>query len=188
MAKKKNSRTTTAPKASHKKFYLGLVVGIFLGYAMALLYEPRALLGWLQKENQLLKQSDIVTAPEELPKPNFEFYTLLTQDKPSQPVRVNPVTVSKKPAANPAPMASNAKDVAYFVQLASFQRKDDANVMKAKLVLQGVDAQIREVSSGNAMWYRVVIGPFDDRFKAEKVQVSIAEREHISGLVIREDT
>ena len=121
----------------------------------------------------------------QLPKPKFEFYTLLTQEK----TRQNPVT-----SAAPSPKKivavedekAHAKRV-YVLQLASFQRREDAEHMQALLIMRGFDVSIKTIKQEGAAWHRVMMGPFPSKLQAEKIQGAIVQSEQISGIVRRMD-
>lgn len=89
------------------------------------------------------------------PKPRFDFYTIL----PEMEVKV-PEWASANPATNQAPALEPGS---YVLQVASFQRYEDADKVKAKLALNGIVADIqRVVINGKDTWFRVRVGPFKD--------------------------
>lgn len=197
---KSRSKAVKAKQPSKSGLYASMLFAFIVGYALAWFYAPEAFLDWLLVQKNPHQMTSEVAAKEvAIPKPKFEFYTLLTQEKQagvaSPPMAAaakapKPVPVKPKPSAT-MPVTEQVIQNAgyhYFVQLASFHRVRDAEEMKAKLIMRGIDAQIRSVSSSGNTWYRVVVGPFDVRPNAEKAQVSIAKSERISGLVIRVDT
>ena len=64
----------------------------------------------------------------------------------------------KKPTEiTPAPKT----DAVYFLQAGAFVKRADADVQKANLAIQGIQAQLSEVTAdGNTLW-RVRIGPYN---------------------------
>jgi len=64
----------------------------------------------------------------------------------------------KKPAEiTPAPKT----DAVYFLQAGAFVKRADADVQKANLAIQGIQAQLSEVTTdGNILW-RVRVGPYN---------------------------
>lgn len=135
----------------------------------------------------------------ELPKPKFEFYNMLTGEnvavnspvvvaKPihSQPVTTtSPVTTTVPVNASvPVAIAAEAgKKSNYILQIASFKAKQDADRLKASLLLKGYDATITLVSAQNTKWYRVTVGPLESVVTAEKAQSSIARSEKLMGMI-----
>jgi cell division protein FtsN len=63
----------------------------------------------------------------------------------------------KKPADSAA--AAKSEEI-YFLQVGAFVKRADADAQKANLAIQGIQAQLSEVTSdGNTLW-RVRVGPY----------------------------
>ena len=180
-----------APRQSKSGFIAWLVLAFVCGYTFAWFYSPVLVATWIQTHfgiNQPVEKSGVELA--KLPKPKFEFYTLLTQEKLAQDKIKLPeavaVPVSPKLALTPSPVVGvNDKKGLYVLQLASFQRREDAEHMLADLVIRGFEASIKTTTQQGTAWHRVVMGPFPSRLQAEKVQGNIATRERISGIIRR---
>jgi len=91
-------------------------------------------------------------------KPRFEFYKVLTdkQDKtivtPAKPADKPPRVADHKPAAGYEP---------HLLQAGSFQNVDDAEKLKAKLAMLGVEANVQSATiPDKGVWYRVRLGPY----------------------------
>ncbi len=94
-------------------------------------------------------------------KQHFEFYKVLT-DKSDNTARKSAVkTEPREPAHAPtAPATSKEK---FFVQAGSFQSKDDAEKLKAKLAFSGMEASIQTADiPGKGVWHRVRLGPYGE--------------------------
>ncbi len=84
-------------------------------------------------------------------KPRFEFYKVLT-DKQEAPVK----PAEKKPKAPASPPAQS-----YFLQAGSFPYEDEADKLKVRLALLGIEATIQSATlSDKGVWYRVRMGPY----------------------------
>lgn len=86
---------------------------------------------------------------------------------PNEVVRTH-VTPYEPPPANAADGAADAPASAahvYLLQAASFLRSDDAEAMRAELLLEGMTATVSRVprANGDGAWHRVLVGPFLDR-------------------------
>lgn len=98
------------------------------------------------------------------PKQHFEFYKVLT-DKPDATVQKNADKPATKephnaPAVQQAKPAANAKDI-FYVQAGSFPNLDDAEKLKAKLALLGLEAALQTADiPGKGTYHRVRLGPF----------------------------
>jgi cell division protein FtsN len=128
------------------------------------------------------------SAQERPPKPQFDFYNLLPEMEvvvPDEPVSAPPSVTARaarpepppsppptvqrplpeasKPAP-PAPEARAPSGKAYLLQVASFRKSADAERLKARLALLGVQAQIQRVTiNNNDTFHRVRTLPLRDR-------------------------
>lgn len=108
-------------------------------------------------------------------KPRFEFYKVLT-DKQDATVPIpkssgNVATIEKEKEKEkenkPAPVqpAGNATvKETYFVQAGSFSSAEDADKLKAKLAMLGIEASVQIATiPDKGVWHRVHIGPYKGR-------------------------
>lgn len=117
-------------------------------------------------------------APEKNTAPRFDFYKLLPKFQVVIPKEDKDVQTDtgKTPVAQPG---------AYVLQVASFQHYSDADAMKAKLALLGIEAKIQQVKVDNGeSWNRVRIGPISDLAKLNATRKTLAAH-HIEPLLIR---
>ena len=85
-------------------------------------------------------------------KPRFEFYKVLT-DKPGATVVAPP-----KPADKPKAVAFYEPQI---LQAGSFSSMEDAEKLKARLALLGVEAGVQTATiPDKGVWYRVRLGPY----------------------------
>lgn len=87
----------------------------------------------------------------EKPKTSFDFYTILPELEVAVPEQ-DIAAKSQKPAS-----ADNKTN--YILQAGSFRDYKQADQLKAKLALQGIDANIQSVQVNQETWHRVRIGP-----------------------------
>lgn len=87
------------------------------------------------------------------PKPSFDFYTILPELEVAVPEQ-EIAAQSQKPAAQ---QQDDKTD--YVLQAGSFRDYKQADQLKAKLALQGIDANIQSVQVNQDTWHRVRIGP-----------------------------
>lgn len=188
------------------------------GYLSASVYDLTRLSGWLgghvfaKTTSQILLRTSAEPAP--LPKPKFEFYTLLAKEQVAgsapvpapQPVAVLPVKTPALPlhaplapttslaSTNPMPavvakipaMVASNKD-AFLIQVGSFKSLQEAERMKASLAMKGFDVKLSSTMQQRVNWYRVTIGPFASRTQAQQILLAFARREHIMGMIRRMD-
>jgi len=85
-------------------------------------------------------------------KPKYDFYSVL----PEMEVVIPEAEVSAQ-AASAAPPTGGMR---YLLQTGSFRAPSDAEAMKARLALLGLQAHVVPVTINEARWHRVRLGPF----------------------------
>lgn len=87
------------------------------------------------------------------PKPKLDFYTVLPEIETVLPDRNSRARTTKTERAEPG--------ARYILQVGSFASFEEADQLKAKLALQGLQAQIQKVSiEGKGEYHRVRLGPY----------------------------
>lgn len=100
-------------------------------------------------------------------KESFDFYQILQDSE---------VDTSHVDAYQYEPRGE--QDFYYMLQAASFRNSKDADRMRAKLILAGmVDTSVQQTTSSKdgKPWYRVVIGPFNDRSKMNHIEDKLVD-------------
>lgn len=165
---------------------LGIVMGLAIAGGIAWMIIKKAPVAMAPKETHEATEPETKPAPAaEKPaskptapnagddKARFEFYKELT-DKPDGSGKrpaPKPAPSTTKPAPHTTPPAtavtpakpadSAAAKATYFVQAGSFQNSDDAEKVKAKLALIGMEANIQPANiPDKGIWYRVRLGPY----------------------------
>jgi cell division protein FtsN len=87
-------------------------------------------------------------------RPHFDFYKIL-------PGTEEPVTEQQIKQAEKVPASIDSGKVTFYLQAGSFQNDGDAESLKAKLALVGVEAAVQSADVGEkGIWYRVRVGPY----------------------------
>ncbi|AOZ50395.1 SPOR domain-containing protein [Chromobacterium vaccinii] len=107
----------------------------------------------------------------------FDFYKIL-------PGQVDAVTSDAKSSRSGEPSASApAKKV--YLQLGAFQNQDEADNLKAKLALLGVEAKIQSVNvPDKGMVHRVRVGPLSRQDDVERIRAQL-KQDGISANVVK---
>lgn len=101
--------------------------------------------------------------PAATAKPRFDFYTIL----PEMEVVVPEAQKSAQP--NGAD-----KNSVYLLQIGSFRNFAEADSLKARLALLGVESKIETVSSSDKeVWHRVRVGPYSDARELNKIRTRL---------------
>jgi cell division protein FtsN len=86
-------------------------------------------------------------------KPRFDFYKIL-------PGTEEPVTEQQFSEAQQKPSTAQTRE-AFFLQAGAFQNAPDADNMKARLALLGVEAEVQTTTlPDKGLWHRVRAGPY----------------------------
>jgi len=102
------------------------------------------------------------------PKPRFDFYTILPEMEVKVPDWPAPLAGT--------PETQELQPGAYVLQVASFQRFEEADKVKARLALNGITADIqRVVINGKDTWYRVRVGPLRDPQTVETMRARLQQ-------------
>lgn len=95
----------------------------------------------------------------------FEFDDLLRNSR----VAADPEPYASEPAS-----ASTAPEH-ILLQAASFRARDDAERLRARLLLLHMPAATEAISLASGDWYRVTVGPFDSSVQAQRVLTQLRE-------------
>ncbi len=174
-----------------------LFLGLFIGYALGLL---SAIGTWMYinqapspfiSQDKLADSSAAKNAANQIEKelqghgveakpaaaadvkPRFEFYKILPEAE--EPVAERQL----KQAAQ----RSSSQDK-YFLQAGSFQKADDADNLKAKLAMLGVEASVQAADlPEKGIWHRVRVGPFASISDSDRVRASLQQNGVQSSLI-----
>jgi cell division protein FtsN len=147
-------------------FILGLGAGLGIAFVIAFYLSkntPQERPGMRAPNLPLLIKPAPAPAEGEAPAPAEPLdLNKPLQGKSPAPASLDPigdlVNGKKSVDATPAPAAKS--DAIYFLQVGAFVKRADADAQKANLAIQGIQAQLSEVTSdGNTLW-RVRVGPF----------------------------
>ena len=184
MAKDYNPRTV-ARKKNGGSTLLGIFIGLVLGLVIAVgiaWYLNKTPIPFLNKAKppekavaepgKALAKPDDKTA-QQAEKPRFEFYKIL-------PGAEEPVTEKQiKQAAKPGARPEN-----YLLQAGSFQNPADADNLKARLALLGVEAAVEPVNvAEKGTWYRVRLGPYSKLDEINRLRQTLAQNGISASLV-----
>jgi cell division protein FtsN len=156
-----------APKArSGGGLLLGLFIGFLLGLSAAagiaiyFFKTPVPFLNKAKPPDKAAPAAPGLTEPSksgkaEEAKPRFDFYRIL-------PGQEEPVTEQQlKNAEQAAAKAGTPSKDTYFLQAGAFQNPADADNLKARLALLGLEASVEPTNlPDKGVWYRVRLGPY----------------------------
>ena len=156
---------------------LGIFIGLVLGLGIAVgivWYMYKTPIPFLNKakpvEKSAIEPGKTLVKPDEkttqqAEKPRFEFYKIL-------PGAEEPVSEKEiKQAAKPGAMPEN-----YLIQVGSFQNPAEADNLKARLALLGVEAGVNPINlAEKGTWYRVHVGPYSKVDEINRLRQTLAQ-------------
>jgi len=180
-----NSNARTAPPRNGSSIVAALLVGMVLGLTLAglvawfMLERPNQFVNKVPHEtNQLTPDSvkplpapvtmvspDTPLAPAKTVenKPRFEFYKVLTDKNDSSISPKVPPKQARKPDL------VKQKKAAYFVQAGAFSNAADADKLKAKLTMLGMEPRVKAMTlADQSVWHRVRLGPYNSMNEMNK--------------------
>lgn len=208
MSRDYGSRRPAKHRSSTPHQVLVIVFSFLLGYFAATVFDVEKLTHWMN--TQVLAHHETSAPPTKPtphhtqlpPKPKFEFYTLLANEKgskehhaaqnPSSHAATQEVAVKSSESQIPQAVAKVAEtkpvvstqpnNAPFLVQVASFKMRKDAEVLKATLTLKGYDVHVVAIQA-QGTWFRVVVGPYHNKLLAQQAQITLAKNERLRGMV-----
>ena len=108
---------------------------------------------------------------------------------PSAPAAPGATVPATAPAAAPAAPVIDARPVPteiFFLQVGAFQKAADADNLKAKLALTGLEASVQEVSiPDKGVMHRVRVGPFRTPDEMNRARTLLSQT-GVQGTVIKQ--
>ena len=170
--RKANDQTNSAPPTLNRSHLQGFVVGCVVGGIGCL-----GLFNALEADYTVADKTPAAPpALEVTVGPRFDFYTVL----PNQELDLNP-------DIEPADLQSgNASSAQYLLQVGSFRQQADADRRRGELALLGLEATVEPSNGDNGRWYRVYLGPFENRSEMARARSLTAQADMDTLLLKRE--
>jgi len=147
----------------------GLALGLFVAFLVYLNENRPAATVPAVKENHSASPGTSSSSGAEQ-RPRFDFYTILPEQE---------VVVPENPQEEERPSADAEREKAqYLLQAGSFRTLEQADSLRARLTLLGVDASIETVRMKEGeTWHRVRVGPFESVREVAKIQERLRRQE-----------
>lgn len=160
--------TNNAPTPGWLFFVAGVVLGAF---AASFYFIKNPTVAPAAKEAPKPKVEENKT-----PKPRFDFYKLLQESETIVPASE---TISDE---KPAPDQNKTE---YILQVGSFPKAEDADKLRAQLIMINLDARIEtvEIRKGE-IWHRVVVGPFNTQNELTSARSQLVNNQY-NALVLK---
>lgn len=100
--------------------------------------------------------------------PQFDFYTILPEKEVIVPDHeINTRTREER--------VGQAKAASYILQAGSFREFKDADSLRAKLALMGIESKVEKAKVGNVVWNRVKMGPYTQMSSVSTIRSRLRE-------------
>lgn len=169
------NRRASTPKRSGAPAWLWFILGFIAGaFAMTLVFTWNA----QQPKQESAPEPAKTSTDNKTPKPRFDFYKLLQE---SETIVASPDTAPNTPEKS----AENNTNIEYVLQVGSFPNQNEADKLRAQLILINMDARIEpvEIHKGE-IWYRVMVGPFETQEKLATARATLVSNQY-SALVLK---
>lgn len=162
----------------------GLAIGLLVAFLVFLQMRPPAssslpapLSRPLEKDTRDVRRKQAAPVPPP-PKPRFDFYNIL----PEMEVIVPEQAITGRPQKG---LKQVEQPGTYLLQAGSFRRAEQADQLKARLALLGLETRIQTVTvNRRETWHRVRVGPFSNLEQLNQAR-ALLKREGIDAILIR---
>jgi cell division protein FtsN len=100
--------------------------------------------------------------------PRFDFYTIL----PEKEVVVPEYEIKTRTREE---RVGKAKETHYMMQAGSFKTFNQAEQLRARLALMGIESKIQKAKVGNVNWYRIKMGPFSQTASVNSIRARLRQ-------------
>lgn len=164
----------------------GLVVGLLVAFLVFLQMRPqqsapseKPLAHKVPREHAPREVHKKKATPEPPPKPRFDFYNLLPEMEvivPDAEIRGTPMPEGVKQVEKPG---------TYLLQAGSFRSRKQADQLRAKLALLGLETSVQTVSVDRRQaWHRVRVGPFHNLRELNEAR-ALLKKNGVDAILIR---
>ena len=160
------SQRTPPRRFSASSFGVGLVVGVAVTMTTVYLIQDPETPDSASASGEAIPTED---GAEQEGAPSYEFFERLPAAE---------VSTDTEPYKTLTP-GGYVAPTEYVVQAGSFRQPDDANRLRAQLMLTGIttDITINTMDHEDEVWHRVVLGPFSTKEDAEQVMASLRQHD-----------
>lgn len=165
----------------------GLLLGVFIGFVIGLatasaiaIFMLKTPIPFVDKPRPSERQAPAGqnlkdaanAAPKDDGKPRFDFYRIL----PGQEEPVTTEQLKQAAAREKAGKSESDKKEIYLLQAGAFQSPADADNLKAKLAMLGLEANVEPTTvPEKGVMYRVRLGPYGKIDEINKIRTQLAQ-------------
>jgi cell division protein FtsN len=187
---RRKRRTSTSPPWVW--LAVGLLVGLFVAFLTYLQMRPQqqqadngdpVALPVPRQDEASQPPARPPSVPEppapEPPRPRFDFYNLLPEMEvivPEREITGSPTQEGVKRVEQPG---------TYLLQAASFRGREQADQLRARLAMLGLETSVQTVTiNDRESWHRVLVGPFSNLSDLNKAR-ALLQKNGVDAILIR---
>ena len=164
-----NARKKKKPIPGYWWLITGLLIG---GFAMFLSNieepsgEPTATIKKPSTQNEVRdvkKPTLTATKPIDSKQPRFDFYQIL----PDMEIVIPEHEIEERRRLEGT---GKSKPGTFIIQIGSFRKPSQADTLKARLALLGIESTVQTVNQSGSIWHRVKSGPYTSFRMVDKIQ------------------
>lgn len=169
--------------------WMWLLTGILIGLGLAYYLWSKGYIPQPQADTSVAEEStgqgastsgeEVAPAALEPKKSRYDFFTVLPEMEVVVPEQE--LSIRSQPQETPSAQHDSSS---YLLQVGSFREKTDAEQMKARLALLGIQTRIQTVTVNEATWHRVRVGPISGARQADEMRSLLADN-GIESLVMK---
>lgn len=147
----------------------------FLYYLTMLKPEAESAPGEPEQQTTVYQQQQKQAKPQtKTSEESYDFYTLLPDSE----------VIAPKVEEYSSTLKQTSDEKAYLLQAGSFRNPKDADRLRAKLIMRGLEPRVQQVSAKDgSTWHRLLLGPFESRSKLNHAQDILADANTESMLI-----
>lgn len=162
--------------------FTGGVLGAFVMFLVYLKDLPPAepVAGDSKAMARLMEPEPEADSETSTPKPRFDFYKLLKESEV-----IVPATEPEREQLPSGQSQTQTDSQEYILQVGSFRSAEDADRLRAQLILLNLDARTEQVTLQNEqVWHRVLVGPFTNQSRLARARSTLVSNDY-SALVLK---
>lgn len=176
------SRNSAQAPASPWRWYgTGVATGVFLSLLLYLGTLPAGIDPGVGEGTEVAATAGAAAAAAEKtpPKPRFDFYTMLPEQR---------IAVDVEPAQVATPRTdATVQGETFLLQAGSFRQREDADRRRAELLLLGLEPRVEEASGEHGRFFRVYLGPFQTHAQMSRAR-GLTTAQNIDTLLMKRDS
>jgi len=132
----------------------------------------------IQNEVRDVKKPTLSAAkPIDSKQPRFDFYQIL----PEMEIVIPEHEIEERRRLEGT---GKSKPGTFIIQIGSFRKPSQADTLKARLALLGIESTVQTVNQSGSIWHRVKSGPYTSFRMVDKIQNRL-HRNNIDSIVIK---